>query len=311
MTKYLRVGVEDTPYGAGTTLVSVPIKVTSFNKTINRNEMIEETTDSQLVNYAGVGAYGLSGSLECLLRPTQTRPLLYGLLGEFVEPDPPDGTEYYELGDPLPLVFLLGEDFNVESYEQIISGVGITSATITCEAKEFVKMSFDWVAQLSEDGDDDYALPADYATELPITFYHCSVLKDDVEITKIKSSEITIDRKLDDEQFYVSDPLLGYLVATGATDVTGTMTVGEREILAIRSAVYGDEGATTLVDNLFESFVLEYVFLDAAGDEAMRIVIDEVFFNEASDSQSGKAEAEKTLNYRGTSGIRAVYPVVV
>jgi len=317
MGKYLRVGFEDAPYGSGTSEgegevnVSAPIKITSFSKTVSRNEMIEETTDAPLVNHATSGAYGVSGSLECLIRPTQIRPLLHGLMGELVEPALPAAEDYYELSDVVPLVFYLGENYVSMSYEQVLSGVGMTSSTFTFAAKEFVKCSLDFIAQKVADGVDDFDFPDDYSDEVPLTFYMAGVSRTDGIATRdvvySKNVEFTLDRKLDAEQFYLESPFLGYLVATGAAELTGSITFGERQYEEIRAAQYGDFEATSLTDNAEDVFDIEIPCKNKSGDIVVTFLLEDVIFTEVSDNQTGKAEAEKTVNYRGNR-LKVIYP---
>lgn len=293
MTKYLKVAVETGDYGSGAG-TTTPVKITSVSKTVNRNEMIEETTDNHLVNYASSGAYGVSGSVECLFRPLHIANLVKGVFG--------DSTSPYVLGDPIPLVFALGEKFGSTSYEQAIAGVGITSATFTFAAKEFVTCSFDFIAQTLADSG-SYTLPT-YAADEPLTFFKAGVYRGSVApdnlIAYTKNLEMTIDRKLDADQFYLGSHLLQYLVPTGAADVTGSMTFGEREIQEIRRAVYGGTDRTTIDDNVEDVFVIVIECKNKAGTVKATFTLAASLYTEASDNQTGKAEAEKTVNFRVT-----------
>ena len=293
MTKYLSAALETGAYGSGAGTKS-GIKVTSINKTVNRNEMIEETTDNPIVNHAAVGAFGVSGSLECLFRPTQIAPLIQGLFG--------DATSPYVLGEPLPLVFGIGESYGATAYEQAVAGVGITSGTFTFEAKEFVKCSFDFIGRSIADSG-SYVLPT-YVADEPMTFYKAALYHTSVGVGNLigytKSMELTIDRKLADDQFFLGSYLLDYLVPTGAADVTGSMTFGERQISEIRRAIYGGTAATSLVDNASNVFVIVVEMKNLAGATKATFSLAASLYTEASDSQTGKAEAEKTVNFRVT-----------
>lgn len=298
MSDYVKVGAEST-YGGGAAAATTGCIVTTVTEDIDRSVMVEETIDTFLPRSAVAGALKVNGTIETNLRPRQCIDLLTAVMGAST-----DNTTYYSLtlSEPKSVELQVGESINGTSFERDYVGVGISSVDLTFEAKEFVKATFNWIAQ--NYSDTTYSAPVSYTSENPIVFYNASVVIAGGAATyNIKSLDMTIDRKLDEDQFTLGTFQLRRLVVTGNTEISGTITFTEDEFDEFKRAIYGTtSGISVPTTNDLGQASLVITCLDLAGNNAMIITAPIAVYASASKNSSGNADVEKTVDYKVITG---------
>lgn len=246
MSRYVKLGAENATYGSGTPATDTAgVLVTSVGDPVDRAPIVEECISGYIANSAYGGALKLKGNLEGSLRPTQMLPIFKALFGssDGVAPN----TEL-TLGLPTALVMELGEQVgSATSMETKYTGVGISSCTLEFNPKEIVKARFDWVAKNFVNG--TYSAPASYTDEDPVVFYNAVISIGGTPTTTVKSASLTIDRKLDEEQYTLGEFDLQRLTINGMTDITGELTFSEMEYTEYKKAMTGDASQTSIAEN--------------------------------------------------------------
>jgi len=298
MSDYVKIGAEST-YGGGAASTTTGCIVTTVTEDVDRSVMVEETIDTSLPRAAIAGALKVNGTIECNLRPRQFLELLTAVMGTLT-----DNTTYntLTLSEPGSVELQVGESISGTSFERDYVGVGISSVDMTFEAKEFVKATFNWIAQ--NYSDTTYAAPSSYTSENPVVFYNASVAIAGGSTTyNIKSLDMTIDRKLDEDQFTLGAFTLRRLAVTGNTEVSGTITFTEDEFAEFKRAIYGTTSGTSVpTTNDLGSASLVITCLDLAGDNALIITAPIAVYTTASKNSSGNADVEKTVDYQVITG---------
>jgi hypothetical protein len=251
--------------------------------------MKEETTDSYLHNTIHGGAFKVSGSIETNFRPVEQAPLLASCLGLIA-------TKTYDIEEPTAACFAIGEKSGAVTDEHLFYGVGVKSAEFTFEAKEFVKAKYEWLAADMVDGSYDTALT--YGSEAPLVFWRATLTMGGAAIS-VKSCTLTIDRALDEDQFVLGSFKLYRLVRTGVTDVSGTLTFTEAELLELQRAIYGTTaGAAMPVTNDLGTGSLVITCLTPAGAAGATFTIP-INYVSSTVSSTGVGEIEKTVDFNG------------
>jgi hypothetical protein len=296
LSRYVKYGQETGTYGSGTG-TTYAIKATASNHTYDRSVQYEETLDSYTYNDGFAGGLKLTGSLEGSLRPHQMELLFHSLLG--VKTDVTTAYEY-TLGKPLAGVLAVGDiNSSATGVERVFNGVGLKSCSLTFESKEFAKASFDWVARNYVDGAFSQPLSTEYITEDPVVFWRANVSIGGVPAATIKSINIDIDRKLDEEQFTLGTFLLNGLVMTGVSEIGGSISFTEGEFAEFNRAIAGSTSATTVgSDNPLgrTSITIELCKLD--GTSVVTISMPVSIYTNATHNLSGKSEAERSVEYK-------------
>ena len=298
MSDYVKVGAEST-YGGGAASTTTGCIVTTVTEDIDRNVMVEETIDTSLPRAAIAGALKVSGTVECNLRPRQFIDFMTAVMGKST-----DNTTYFTLtlDEPDSVELQVGESIGTTSFERDYIGVGISSVDMTFEAREFVKATFNWIAK--NYSDTTYAAPVSYTSEDPVVFYNASVVIAGGSATyNIKSLDMTIDRKLDEDQFTLGAFVLRRLAVTGNTEVSGTITFTEDEFSEFKRAIYGSTTGTSVssTNDLGEASLV-ITCLDLSGNNAMIITAPIAVYSSASKNSSGNADVEKTVDYQVITG---------
>ena len=295
MSDYIKVGAEST-FGDGAASLTGAI-VTSVTEDIDRGMMIEETIDTSLPRHAAAGALKVNGTIECNLRPYQFITLLEAVMGDSSD----EGTyTRLTLAEPTSVELQVGESIGSTSYQREYVGVGISSIDMAFEAKEFVKTTFNWIGKNYSDA--AYSAPS-YTTEDPVVFYNAAITLAGGATYNIKSLDMTIDRKLDEDQYVLGSFTLRRLAITGNTEISGSITFTEDEFNEFKRAIYGSTGATAVpATNDLGTAALVITCNDMSGDAAMVITAPIAVYSTASKNSSGKAEVEKTIDYQVLAG---------
>jgi len=287
---YLKSTLESGNYGSGgnaPTASTDGIKVQTFDYSVDRGALKDDTTDNYFTSAAYGGALMVSGSIDSAFRPVSMAPLLTALMGT-----PAVGV--YTLGEPVPAVIQIGEKVGTVEKARDFYGVGVKSCEFTFEAKEFVKAKWDFIA--SEPKDTTYDTALTYPVEDPLVFWRASL---DIGGTAIysKSVSLTIDRSLDDGQFVLGNYKLYRLVRTGVTDVSGTLGITEEQVDEIDRAMYGTTTGTAMpADNALGNGTLTITCLKVAGTAGATFVLP-VKYNVVSNSADGVGEFDKKIEF--------------
>ena len=287
---YCKAGAETT-FGtvAGT---FTPIHVTDVTVKDDRGVIYDEITDQYLPQVAIGGGVKVDTTIEAAWRPEMFAPLLAALWGTAASP--------YTLGYPTPVSLQIGEKIGSVTRARNILGNGVTSATFTFAAKEFVKVSFDLIGQQGLDVTYDGSVT--YTTENPLVFWGCTLV---LGVTPVVAKEATlkIDRSLDAEQFVLGSFLRYRLAQTAVTDISGTITLTEVDIADVQQAQYGAAAATQIptATNALGNGNLVFTCLKTDGSAGSVITIPVVY--ESFDFKGSKvSEIGKTINWHAVGG---------
>lgn len=292
-------------YGAPTAIMCG-----SFSDPVDRQIMYEDRTDLQSTGPGYGGPVKYSGSLEATLRPTQIEPILNALWGAKAYGYTPNTTTF-SLDAPESLVMVIAEETNTATDLDVAArydGVGISSFTLTAEAKEFVKWTCDWMAKartaiafVAPTGGDDYH------AETPLVWNNGTVSVDGVGTAQLTAIDLTIDGTLRDDWYTLGSATLHGLVRNGVVDISGTMTFTEREYAELVRCIYGSVfvDATTPsvlpVTNLVDEVAVVITLKDAS-DSTSRVVVTlgNVVYESVEHSISGRDEITKTISFKAT-----------
>ena len=283
----------------------------SFSDPVDRQIMYEERTDLQTTGPGYGGPVKYSGSLEGNLRPTQLDAIMNALWGSKTYGYTPN-TSTFSVDAPESCVMVIGEEtLTTTDYDTAAryDGVGITSFTLTAEAKEFVKWNCDWIAKSRTAI--AFAAPTggdDYHSETLLTWNNGTVTVDGETKAFITGIDLTIDGTLRDDWYTLGSATLHGLVRDGAVDISGTMTFTEREYAELVRCIYGSVfvsatnpsvlPTTNLVDE-----VAVVITLKDASDSVSRVVITlgNVVYESVEHSMSGREEITKTVAFKATA----------
>jgi hypothetical protein len=306
--RFFAVGAEGT-YGTEAASGTIKcIKVTSMGDPTNRSPAFEEAIDTATYAFAAGGPYKVSGTLEGLFRFGNMIPLLNSVCGASVSTD-------WNLTDtPVSLTAIVGDDQG--NSQTLYTGVGMKSLELTFATKEFVKSKWGWIGQASKVLTANIAKPVfteqstgtDPISE-PSVFYNMVLTVGGSNVTA-KQMTMTIDRKFDEDYYFIGSPSLQGLYMNGITDINGTMTFGGGEWTRLKSAMMGTGTADgtglpgTKLDpakNELGSGALVILMKDKDGNTLGSIRTanqGKVVFTEMNRSVQGRNQFEKTITYK-------------
>lgn len=298
MSRYVKIGAESGTYGSGTPEgVMAGLFVTNVNDTNDRQPLVEECIHAFIANSAYGGALKLSGTLEGNLRPIQMKPLFKALFGNA---DDGTGVTTYTLGLPKSLVMEIGEQVaSASSMQTKYNGVGLKSCTLEFTPKEIVTAKFDWIAKNFVIG--AYSEPATYSVEDPVVFYNAIVSIGGSPVTTIKSMNLTVDRKLDEDQYTLGAFDLQRLTINGMTDVTGELTFTESEYTQYKAALTGGASSTTIDENNplgTVAITISCTDMSNPGVPVALITMPVTVYTDSERTIQGMNEIEKQVKYR-------------
>ena len=287
MTRYVKVGVEDTFGTAASTWFGVRMK--SIEPTVEQNPIYDATIEDYLPTVAVPGHLSISLRGEMIARYNQLTPFLYAFMGETTPEDlsgAGSGPWKWEFTckEPKSLTVELSEH---ETWRFL--GVGISSMEFTFEAREPVNVSFDAIAKTWE----QIASPASptYTGEPPLVFYDASVslVEDTTETTlRLKSITVSIDRNLADDYYVVGQRTLWDLHA-GEANVTGRLTFYEENVDELIKAISTDS---------LSQVHIKIVASPSGSDHYLQIDMPAVIYTSGSFSISGRDLITREVEYR-------------
>ena len=296
--RYVAIGTEAS-YGVAPGTGLSGLKVTSVNESFDPGLIFEETCDSQTINNAYGGAQKYTGTIEAFLRPAQMGPLFQCLFGA------PTGGVYTLAATPKSMTMEICTDDNgIENAIRYL-GVGISSMEMNLNAREAVTTRWNYFAKSSS------KVPAQasvaYPDAEPALFWGATVTLRSGASTTIKSMTMNIERGLDPDDFVVGHSQLQGLVINAVPNISGSITLSQREWTEFQRALYADSGGTSYAPlstrgdtNSHEpgQTNMTLLFKDRTGTPICQVETDVAVYTDASRSMRGRAGVEKTVNYR-------------
>lgn len=298
MSRYVKIGEESGSYGSGTVSGELAgLLVTNVNDPVDRAPIVEECISGFIANSAFGGALKVGGSLEGSLRPVQMMPLFKALFGEST---PVGDTTTFTLGLPTALVVEIGEQVtNNASMSTKYNGVGIKSCTMEFTPKEIVTAKFDWMGKNFANG--TFSAPSSYTSEDPVVFYNAVISIGGSPVSTIKSMNLTIDRKLDEDQYTLGAFDVQRLTINGMTEITGDLTFTESEYVQYKKAMTGDDTKTTIAENNplgTVAITISCTDMSNPGVQVMLITMPVTVYTDVDRTIQGMNEIEKQVKYR-------------
>lgn len=296
--RYVAIGTEAS-YGVAPGVNLSGLKVTSVNESFDPGLIFEETCDSQTINNAYGGAQKYTGTIEAFLRPAQMGPLFQCLFGV------PTGGVYTLAATPKSMTMEICTDDNgIENAIRYL-GVGISSMEMNLNAREAVTTRWNYFAKSSS------KVPAQasvaYPKAEPALFWGATVTLRSGASTTIKSMTMNIERGLDPDDFVVGHSQLQGLVINAVPNISGSITLSQREWTEFQRALYADSGTSSYAPRTTRGDTSSHepgqtnmtlLFKDRTGTPICQVETDVAVYTDASRSMRGRAGVEKTVNYR-------------
>lgn len=307
--RFFAVRGPETTYGDGATGATwAKIRVTGMGDPVNRNPTFEEACDISVSTYAAGGVYKVNGTIDALFRFKSFAPLLTSLLGS---------TSGVFTNNPKSYSFCIGDDQADAGVGKtsIYKGCGISSMELTLTAKEFVKARMTWIGQkgtIAVVADPSWVSDPDI--DKPAVFYNAIVGIDyagGTNYTPIRAKSVTlkIDRKFDEDYYFIGSPMLQGLYMNGMTELGGSITLGAGDWDSLKQVLTGGNATeitanmlttTAGIENLNElgqgSFQIKLHDLD--GNALGTITAGTIVFTESNRSVTGRNQWDKTVNFR-------------
>lgn len=296
--RYVAIGTEAS-YGVAPGVNLSGLKVTSVNESFDPGLIFEETCDSQTINNAYGGAQKYTGTIEAFLRPAQMGPLFQCLFGV------PTGGVYTLAATPKSMTMEICTDDNgIENAIRYL-GVGISSMEMNLNAREAVTTRWNYFAKSSSKVSAQASVA--YPKAEPALFWGATVTLRSGASTTIKSMTMNIERGLDPDDFVVGHSQLQGLVINAVPNISGSITLSQREWTEFQRALYADSGASTYAPRTTRGDTSSHepgqtnmtlLFKDRTGTPICQVETDVAVYTDASRSMRGRAGVEKTVNYR-------------
>ena len=296
--RYVAIGTEAS-YGVAPGVNLSGLKVTSVNESFDPGLIFEETCDSQTINNAYGGAQKYTGTIEAFLRPAQMGPLFQCLFGV------PTGGVYTLAATPKSMTMEICTDDNgIENAIRYL-GVGISSMEMNLNAREAVTTRWNYFAKSSSKVAAQASVA--YPKAEPALFWGATVTLRSGASTTIKSMTMNIERGLDPDDFVVGHSQLQGLVINAVPNISGSITLSQREWTEFQRALYADSGASTYAPRTTRGDTSSHepgqtnmtlLFKDRTGTPICQVETDVAVYTDASRSMRGRAGVEKTVNYR-------------
>jgi hypothetical protein len=255
--------------------------------------MLEETISYPLYADAYGGALRLNGTLEGILRMPSMSPLLQGIFGA------PTATLYSIVNYPKSLGMEIVDDTSgVDKCFKYI-GVGINRAEFTFAAKDFVRTRWGYFAKDVTQTTATLSAPLTFPADKPGIFYG-TLINFDSAMNHIKTMNLAINRRLDDDYFVVGHSKIQDIAVIGVGDVGGSLTVGQKDWASFQDAVF--DGVNTSIGdttgNALGESTFEIVCKDPDGGGICTIAADALCYLDATRNIVGRAGVDRTMNYK-------------
>lgn len=238
------IDAEDSDYGVNAISTTLPagtwtkLRSGQVSDVVNRNPMSEEAMDITVAADIVAGTYGLTGTVETPLRKdAATKMLFKSLCGN-------DATANTFLLTQTPVELALrivDEQANKGAgTTTYYLGVGMSSVEISLNVKEYAKCKWSWIGRR---GITDTGTPTNDTTTVftahPMLVFYNAVLKIGTATIEAKGVTLKIERKFDQDYYYIGSQFLQGLYMNGITTIGGSMTLGASEWSLLQQVITG------------------------------------------------------------------------
>jgi hypothetical protein len=184
-------------------------------------------------------------------------------------------------------------------------GVGISSMEMNLNAREAVTTRWNYFAKSSSKVAPQATVS--YPEAEPALFWGATVTLRSGASTTIKSMTMNIERGLDPDDFVVGHSQLQGLVINAVPNISGSITLSQREWTEFQRALYADSGTSSYAPRTTRGDTnshepgqtnMTLLFKDRTGTPICQVETDVAVYTDASRSMRGRAGVEKTVNYR-------------
>ena len=318
-----KAAIDDTPDAAFTRYRSI-----DSSDSVDRGVVIEESMDQVAASDIEAGTYVVKGSISGAFRtdPTSLK-LLVGSMG-VQDGSTPAGTYYLEQTPQELALFIIDEQANASAgtgtyYE----GVGISGMEFNIEVKKFATVKWSWIGMrgITTDSPTNDAIPPTYSS-FPMYVFYNAVLSFDDATLKLKGLTMSIERKMDEDYYYIGSQFLQGLFYNGLTTLGGTFNLGAGEWDLLERTINGTTSAGGL-DGAHTQFAAENKNAIASGalvvtltppggsaDEGKPVVVITAAsckVTSMSRDVTGRAMWNKTAQWQGQISASSDFSVVV
>jgi hypothetical protein len=180
-------------------------------------------------------------------------------------------------------------------------GVGISRAELTFAAKDFIRTRWSWFAKDVTQTTATLSPPLSFPADKPAIFYGATINFDAVKMDHIKTMNLSINRRLDDDYFVVGHSKIQDIAVIGVCDMGGSMTIGQKDWPTFQHAVFGGAADTSIgdtTDDHLGEMALEIVCHDPDGGQVATITADYLCYLDATRNIVGRAGVDRTMNYK-------------
>jgi len=300
MSRYLKVGLEDSFGTAATTLIGV--RASDVSPNVNHDPVYLDSIDGFNPYDAVFGAHTVKCTFTAYAIKDQINPILNAAFGAETDiTDPTTGAVIgykYTLDAPKSLTVEYGERIS-KAYQFL--GTVPNQIKLSAKAKSVVTVEVDGIAKsVSEVA---YSAPT-YDTNLPFVCWNTSVTFAGTA-KPVKDLELTINRNIDQNEYILDESTLHDIVY-GETSIEGTITVLESDVDEFYRALFGDSAATALVDEPVKVDIVMTAKIPD-GTKSMVVTIPSVLYPSADYRIRGKNPADKSISFRAVGdGISVV-----
>jgi len=303
VARYIQVAPESS-FGGATSAAFTRIRATGFSDNVNRNATFEEGCDIAAPTYAVAGVYKATGTIDGLLRFSQMSSIINNVLG--------DTGKLSMSANTSSMKVVIGDDQADDGAGVNIryEGVAFTSMEFTFAAKEFVKAKYSWVGASA--AIDTTTATAELQTDVLPGITYNAVVQAGGSAFNCKSLTLKVDRKIDEDYYFIGSPLLQGIYANAPTDISGTITFGAGEWDNLKKVITGDQDVTITAPalgttaashggavNELASTSLKILVGDSdASDTQCTFWLANIIMNETTHSVTGRNQWEKTVNYK-------------
>lgn len=309
MTRAVGFGIESA-YGTASATITY-LKVTSFDHTVDRGAMFEETIDTIFYNAAYGGALKITGSIESNFRPDQHAKLLEAFMGTKADGPP---VVYTLAPTPKALTCNVIDDSACAANTKTrqLLGVGLKTMNFTFAPKDYVKVKHDFFAQNIKDITTTPTVS--FVDETPLIFDGASIIIGGTENIKVKAIDLTLDRKLDEDNFVIGRSVVQPACTTspgvaGVMDAGGTLTFSQAAWEDYALATFGTAtltekeiaeyvGETSTYPNTLANQTVKIQMKRPNGDKAAEISCGSLVFSDAQATMQGRNAVDKKVNFK-------------
>ena len=235
-----KAAIDDTPATDFTRYRSI-----DSSDSVDRGVVIEESMDQVAASNIEAGTYVVKGSISGAFRtdPTSLKLLVgaMGVQGELTS----EGTYYLEQTPQELALFIIDEQANNNAgtgtyYE----GVGISGMEFNIEVKKFATVKWSWIGMrgITTDSPANDASPPTYSN-FPMYVFYNAVLSFGGTALKLKGLTMSIERKMDEDYYYIGSQFLQGLFYNGLTTLGGTFNLGAGEWDILERTINGTTSA--------------------------------------------------------------------